>query len=281
MDNKLYVTDLDGTLLNSKIEASDYTAKAINKLIAHGVKITFSTSRSIYTASMLLKDIDFELPCITFNGAYIIDMKTKQIVQKNLLTHELYDEVVACASKMGLRPYVFGIDNNKEERLLYGSPENVAQQQFLCERKLRNDKRLHQNTHKECLCEVINCSFLYSYDTVLELKDRLLLSLGESVSIKVIKDIYNDGYYTLEVSNKKANKGDMLKCLGQMLGVPLKDITVFGDQANDIEMFALAGTSVAVENASEELKNKATTIIKSNNEDGVAEYILQQYKGIV
>ena len=114
---------------------------------------------------------------------------------------------------------------------------------------------------------------------MLELKERLLRSLGESVSIKVIKDIYNDGYYTLEVSNKKANKGDMLICLGQMLGVPLKDITVFGDQANDMEMFTLAGTSVAVENACEELKNRATTITRSNNEDGVAKYILQKYKG--
>lgn len=281
MDNKLYVTDLDGTLLNSEIEASDHTVKVINELIAHGIKITFSTSRSIYTASILLKNIDFELPCITFNGAFITDMKTKQIVQKNLLTHETYDEIVACASKLGLKPYVFGINSNKEERLLYESPENVAQQQFLCERKLRNDKRLQPKLHEERLHEVINCSFLYTYDTVQELKEQLLHSLGESVSIKVIKDIYNDGYYTLEVSNKNANKGDMLICLAQMLGVPLKDITVFGDQSNDMEMFALAGTSVAVENASEELKHKATTIIKSNNEDGVAEYIFQQYKDIM
>ncbi|MBE5893454.1 MAG: hypothetical protein E7286_08775 [Lachnospiraceae bacterium] len=59
MKKQLFVTDLDGTLLNSKQKLSDYTVDTLNRLIAQGLPITFSTSRSFYTTSILLDRVHF------------------------------------------------------------------------------------------------------------------------------------------------------------------------------------------------------------------------------
>lgn len=109
------------------------------------------------------------------------------------------------------------------------------------------------------------------------MRSEIYDQLGDLFSIKVIRDIYNEGFYSLEVSNKLANKGDMLRYIGKLMGVEQAQITVFGEQANDIEMFQVAGTRVAVANASEELKRLADVTIGNNNEDAVANYLMQKY----
>ena len=62
MKKQLFVTDLDGTLLNSEQKLSDYTVETLNRLIDKGLPITFSTSRSFYTTSMMLNRVHFCLP---------------------------------------------------------------------------------------------------------------------------------------------------------------------------------------------------------------------------
>ena len=69
----------------------------------------------------------------------------------------------------------------------------------------------------------------------------------------------------------------MLEYVSDLLQVEMKVITVFGDQANDKEMFDLAGTKVAVENANDKLKAMADIIVQSNDQDGVAKYLEQHY----
>ena len=58
----------------------------------------------------------------------------------------------------------------------------------------------------------------------------------------------------------------------------MKEVTVFGDQINDLEMLKMAGVGVAVDNANEELKEVADTIIGSNTKNSVVKYINEQLK---
>ena len=165
------------------------------------------------------------------------------------------------------------------EKLVYEEPANSAQIQFLDERIKRNDKRLTKaDVSVGNLDELININFLYPLEQIRKLEDILRNKYDKQVSIKVIKDIYNEGFYSLEVSNKDANKGKMLEYVGNLLDVNMQDITVFGDQANDKEMFDLAGTKIAVNNANEKLKAKADKIIESNDCDGVAKYLREVWE---
>lgn len=275
---KLYVTDLDGTLLNSQIKLSSYTIDTLNRLIQSNLMITYSTARSFYTTSRLLNQVNFQLPCITYNGVYVIDAKTGEVLRKNLLEHFIFNEVMDIAKKLKLKPFVFGKTTLGEEKLLYENEENIAHVRFIEERRKRNDKRLKKISSNEYqLDEFITISFLYPLEEIRSLEQILKKKYEEEISIKIIKDIYNEGYYTLEVSNKDANKGKMLEYVSEYLGVDLNNITVFGDQANDKEMFEKAGTKVAVNNANRELKSLSDIIIESNDDDGVAKYLEREY----
>ena len=240
--------------------------------------ITYSTARSFYTTSKLLNQVNFQLPCITYNGVYVIDAKTGEVLRKNLLEHSIFNEVMDIAKKLKLKPFVFGKTALGKEKLLYENEENIAHVRFIEERRNRNDKRLKKISSSEYqLDEFITISFLYPLGEIRSLDQILKKKYEEEISIKIIKDIYNEGYYTLEVSNKDANKGKMLEYVSEYLGIDLNDVTVFGNQANDKEMFEKAGTKVAVNNANKELKPLADVIIESNDDDGVAKYLEREY----
>lgn len=270
---KLYVTALDGTLLNSNAALSDTSIKLLNELIESGVNITYSTSHSFYSASKMLKDVKFKLPCIVYNGAYVVDAATGEILRKNLLSHDIYNDILAMNKFFHLNPFIYGKTVDGEERLLYDTTCNNAQDDFIDVRISRNDKRLCMIKNCAPLKEVMRVTFLYHLDEIIPLRDSILKKYGDSISIKIAEDVYHKNFYRLEFSDAYANKGDMLTYLSKALGIGLNNTTVFGDQTDDLEMFSMAGKSVAVSNAAEDVIKMADETIGSNDEDSVVKYI--------
>lgn len=272
---RLYVTDLDGTLLNSDGSVSENSIKILNELIADGAHITYSTSHSYYTASRILKDVKFNLPCIVQNGAYVIDAATGDILRKNLLSHDIYNDILSMNKFFHLNPFIVGKTDEGEERLLYDTTCNNAQDNFIDERIARNDKRVCMLRNCPTLKEVTRIIFLYHLNEIIPLRDMIQNKYGDSISIKLTEDVYYKNFYRLEFSDAYANKGDMLTYLSKTLGVGLNNTTVFGDQTDDLEMFGMAGKAVAVNNAAEDVIKMADEIIASNDEDSVAKYIAE------
>ena len=64
-----------------------------------------------------------------------------------------------------------------------------------------------------------------------------------------------------------------------MTGACIEGLTVFGDNLNDVNMFKMATKAVAVENATDEIKNYADEIIGPNESDSVIKYIMEKEKG--
>lgn len=75
MDKTLYVSDLDGTLLSSRQEISDYTAAVVNHLVKRGMLFSYATARSRYTAFPVTKKLTVEIPVIVHNGTFILDSR--------------------------------------------------------------------------------------------------------------------------------------------------------------------------------------------------------------
>ena len=100
-----------------------------------------------------------------------------------------------------------------------------------------------------------------------------LLKKIEGVTFSFYADTYTD-YWFLEVYSadaSKANGANAVKAL-----VNADRLVVFGDNYNDITLFAAADESYAVENAVDELKAQATAVIASNEQDGVASFLWEQ-----
>lgn len=72
----LYISDLDGTLLNSSQHTSDYTNNIINSLVNKGMLFSYATARAYETASAVTDGLNAQFPVILHNGAYILDSKT-------------------------------------------------------------------------------------------------------------------------------------------------------------------------------------------------------------
>lgn len=72
------------------------------------------------------------------------------------------------------------------------------------------------------------------------------------------------------VTHPDANKGAVVLSLAKMLGIPAEEIATIGDMPNDITMFALSGSSIAMGQSSEEVKQAATFVTTSSEEEGFA-----------
>lgn len=83
----------------------------------------------------------------------------------------------------------------------------------------------------------------------------------------------NSSLKRLSINPKGVNKASALENLGKDLNIKLEEMIFFGDGLNDLEVMEKVGCSVAMENALEEVKNKAKFITKSNNDNGVAIYL--------
>ena len=79
----LYVSDLDGTLLRNDEKTSPYTNSVINLLVERGLFFSYATARSFVTASKVTNGINAKIPVIVYNGAFIIDNKTHEILLSN------------------------------------------------------------------------------------------------------------------------------------------------------------------------------------------------------
>ena len=82
---RLFVSDLDGTLLNSKAELSDVTTGIINNAIRQGLEFTVSTARTPTTALKILENLDLKLPVMMMNGVLIYDMEQKKYIKQAVL----------------------------------------------------------------------------------------------------------------------------------------------------------------------------------------------------
>jgi hydroxymethylpyrimidine pyrophosphatase-like HAD family hydrolase len=77
--------------------------------------------------------------------------------------------------------------------------------------------------------------------------------------------------YYLDVTHPNANKGGVVAWMSQHLGIPTDQIATIGDQMSDTLMFKKSGLSIAMGNASDQVKSLATQVTASNQDEGFAE----------
>jgi hydroxymethylpyrimidine pyrophosphatase-like HAD family hydrolase len=105
---------------------------------------------------------------------------------------------------------------------------------------------------------------------------RIERLFSNQVEVHLSENQYSPGWYWLTVHDYKATKDQAIKTLIREYGYDPNQLTVFGDNVNDIKMFKAAAEAVAVKNATEELKRYATRIIGTNEEDSVVKFIKEQ-----
>ena len=270
MEKTLYVTDLDGTLLNRQDRVSPFSIRTINGLVEKGMLFTYATARSLVSASKVTEGLSTNIPIIAYNGTFIIQPSSGAVLFRETFTEEERRFVREILDRYRISPLVYALIGGIEKVSRIPRHENDGIRRYLAQRP--GDPRFRTVDDENALYE--GDAFYY---TCIGEKDELqpvfnIFSKDARYRCTMQQELYRPEYWC-EIMPAAASKANAVRKLRDMWHC--SRIISFGDAVNDIPMFEISDECYAVANAVDELKAVATGIIGSNEDDGVAEWLLQ------
>jgi Cof subfamily protein (haloacid dehalogenase superfamily) len=268
--NTIYITDLDHTFLRTDLSISDFTRSVWNERAQHH-RLSVATARSFKKTEQFLKDLHVNAPMILLDGSLIVS-EDKKIIDTKFITKELGDAVIDEGIKLGLYPFVLALaDQNLNECFLYPTQGNAYQHKLLT--RYTKDDNLIEKGAIRAMDDNFKLVYMGEEAELKHLRHHLRAIFKERLKYILAPEAYM-GCYFLTLLHSDADKAHGIRVVSEYLGYDVKDFTVFGDNLNDLGMFQLCGTSVAVSNAHPKLKKHADTVLPhSNDDDAVAKYL--------
>ena len=266
MKYKLIALDLDGTLKNSHNEITEETRKALIQAQELGMKVVLASGRPTpglrHEAKALELD-KYEGYLLSFNGARVMDVKTGETIYEQTLT---IDE--AKQAYLRSKNYNLACMTYEDDVIL---TEDIDDEYVKVECRI-NDITVRQvDSFVDCLKDPIHKVLLTGKpEYVASILDDFKEPFQDSLSI------YRSAPFFIEVMAQNIDKAASLDRLVKSLGFKQEEVMAFGDGYNDLSMIEYAGLGVAMDNAVDEVKERANIVTKSNDEDGIA-YILKEY----
>ncbi len=277
----LYISDLDGTLLQPDATLSPYSRDELNRLISEGLLFTVASARSIISMRELLAGLELKLPAINLNGALLSDLKTGHHHVVNALPAATSAHVYELILKAGLLPFV-STTNGARDRLYYQSIKNAGMQWYLDDRLKARDTRLSQldELHRALDEQVLTFTVISCDEKRLRMLQRTLEEEhAQTLQMYLFANSYSTADDTwLTIADVRATKDRGIGLLAAHCSLSLDKLTVFGDNDNDVEMFGMAKNAVAVANAIPSVRNLATETIGANSEDSVVRYLAEKHE---
>ena len=278
MPERLYVSDLDGTLLNRQAQLSTHTRATLETLLAKGMAFTVATARHVVSIQKILGDLPLRLPVIGSNGAFISDLKTGRHEMVQSMPREVAEEVFAAIVRHGHSPFI-SVVGPQGDRLHYSHTQNAGQQAFVDERIASRDPRLtHSPRMQEVLRHPTTTMVVVGEQAALEaLQADIATRCGAHVQAHVNVDLYAPDWPWLTVHDRSATKDQAIVRLAQHCGLQSHQVVVFGDHANDMTMLRAAHRAVAPANAIDAVLAIAHEKIGPHDEDSVADYLARDW----
>lgn len=268
---RLYISDLDGTLFDSEGRISNYTAEVINGLTSKGMYFAFATARSIYSAKPMTEMLKISAPCILMNGVSIYSITDNAYVKNNYFTVDTAFEIINLFEKHNVNCFLYKIHG--DVLTAYFTEMTLSVMEAFAEDRIKNYRKPFVQCEKfHPDSNIVYFTTTGSHDSLVNLKNDIKNVIGADCTF--YEDTYTKEWF-LEVFSSEASKYNGVRLLREKYG--FDEIVCFGDNLNDIPMFRASDVKIAVENAKPELKDYADFITFSNNENGVAKWLEENY----
>lgn len=252
------LTDMDGTILNSKGELSEYTKLVLHKALNDGYKLAVASGRFFPNIHEIFSEFDEDIIYTCSNGSWIENASRTKVFYKNVFTD---DEIKNIISEIKIRT---------DSGYLLCAPDHAITD-YSCEylenifEKSNSELVLVDNLyeHKYEITKITVC-ILNNIESIAESLNTIL---GDDYSVVLSGDIWLD---ILKPSSSKAN---IFPILHKEHGILPEEMLVFGDYDNDIPMLELSPYSFAMADASDGAKKAAKFTIGKNDEHAVAKKI--------
>ncbi len=266
MNQKIIFLDLDGTLLNDRKDITPGNRAAIDRALAAGHKVVITTGRPLVSAVQQAERLSLTDPgcyLIAYNGGILYDMGRRETLFQETVPLELVRQVFAEANRRGIHIQTY----NDRDVLVEPRCDNYVVRRY---------------------CRIIHMEYqvIPSVEAVTEEPVKMLLiDLEHRAPLEAFRDWvidWSDGAldsffsspYYLEIVRKGLNKGNAIRQMCGLLGIPIENSVAVGDADNDLPMLKAAQVGVAMANATAEVKAVGDYVTqRDNNHDGVAEVI--------
>jgi Cof subfamily protein (haloacid dehalogenase superfamily) len=255
------ISDVDGTLVTNDKILTAATKAAAAQLRSNGIMFSIVSSRPPRGMLPVMKALGIDAPVAGFNGA-VVTGADLAIMSTHLLSPAGARRTVAMLDARGVDVWVFSGEDwllRKADRPYVGLEERtVAFGPTIVE---------DFGPALDAAAKIVGVSA--DFAALARCEGELHTGLGDEACV-----VRSQPYY-LDVTHPLANKGEAVATLAKLMDVPSPQIVVIGDGHNDIAMFARAGFSIAMGNASADVQQAADVVVASNSDDGFAQAIQQ------
>ena len=260
---QLIALDLDGTLLHEDKSISGYTLDVIRRLADRNIIIVPTTGRNIAGLKDNILNVQSIRYAICSNGANILDAGTGELLHGCALSRKS-----ALDTLDYLRQYPTFIYVHTSQGTVRSSDWETG---GLAQRYPY--VQFHENNVPDIGAFLSDPSITLWKIGVFTYDDETFRTLLEAGIPSPDMTLLRTGECNLEINSSEASKGNALRTLAEMLGIPMSRVMAIGDNQNDISMLKEAGVSVAMGNAQEDVKAAADHVALTNEEDGAAVFL--------
>ena len=252
----LVVSDVDGTLLTKDKTLTDGARRAVRRLEESGVGFTITSSRPTIGMRFLIDPLQITLPVGAFNGSSIVDAQLNPIEQ-HLIPASVAQRSIDVLDEFGVDVWLF---TNEQWLARSGDGAYVP----LEKRTIKTDPAIVPDftPYLSSACKLVGAC-----------ADAALLQRCEAATQKALgaqaTAVRSQSYY-LDVTPPGRDKGTFVQAMTKRLGIPTGAVATIGDMHNDLAMFRTSGLSIAMGNATDEVKKLATHVTASNEDEGFA-----------
>lgn len=264
---KLLATDMDGTILDADNAIPEESRQLIEELHTRGVLTCFVTGRMWKSPAWFAKQFSYLMPLISCNGA-VVHSADGQILSHLPLPADVFTDLVDFCCKDDIYFQCYNLD------ALYLSGYS---RRTLRRYALSGDDYTKMQApiviDPDPVQRILDSGDLPVKFVIMDEDETKLQEIRRKVEERPGIHVSKSAAHNLEITREGATKGHALRLLAESMGVQKQDITVIGDNENDIPMFAQAGLSIGVEGGSPLVLDAADRTAKRPEEGGWADAI--------
>lgn len=270
----LFISDLDGTLMGGSCAITDKSLEILKNEQEEGLVFSVATARSAATALPITEPINLKIPLVLMNGAVLFDPLTHKYPLVNLINKKSCDMIISACEKAGVSGFMFA-EENGVMNVYHDKLKTVHEQVYYSKRNglpLKNFVEIsdfYKHTDERV------AYFSFTGDEAPLKKLHSLLCNIEGINYTMYEDKYVKTFF-LEIFSENASKAKTTKELMRIIGAD--KVVAFGDNYNDMPLFEVADTAVAVSNAVPEILEIADFITPNDDFNGVANFIVENWK---
>ena len=252
----LVLADVDGTLVTEDKILTERARNAVNALHNAGIGFAITSGRPPLGMAMLFDLLEIDTPIAGFNGGLFVK-RDLTILDEKTVPPDVARQAIELMRARALDTWVY---SGNDWLITKAEAPHVAREAWTVKFEPKVVAGLGE--HLQQVAKIVGVSD--DPDRMRRCEAEAQAAFGQQATANRSQPYY------LDVTNKDANKGAVVAYLSDRMNIPAKEIATIGDQPNDVVMFKRSGLSIAMGNASDEVKAQAGATTDSFNDEGFA-----------